>query len=86
MPACTLCLLARSKKISIGTKKAIVPQKKVILYLDKYKPGYLVSVEQFVVNTCGQLLIGYIHKYCSYIFHGGTLYNDDDTSIHCVEN
>ena len=87
MPACTLCLLARSKKRSIGTKiQAIVPQKEGILSLDKYKPGYLVSVDQFVVNTRGQLLTGYIKESSSASFHGGTLYNDATTGIIWVEN
>ena len=54
MPACTSILLAWSKKISIGTKKqTIFPEKEVIISHNKYKPGGLVFVDQFVVNIPG---------------------------------
>ena len=62
-------------------KQTILPEKEGILYLDKYKPGYLVSVDQFVVNTPGRLSNGYIQESSSSRFHEGTLYNDSDTGI-----
>ena len=87
VPACTSCLLARSKKISIVTKKQnIVPEKEGILSRDNYKPGNLVSADQFVVNTPGQLPIGYRLESSFSCFHVGTLYNDDATVIIWVEN
>ena len=67
-------------------KKSIVPQKEGILYIDKYNPVYLVSVDQFVVNTRGQLLTGNIQESSSSRFHGGTFYNDAATGIIWVEN
>ena len=67
-------------------KQTILPEKEGILYLDKYKPGYLVSVDQFVVNIHGRFSNGYIQESSSSIFHGGTLYNDDATGIIWVEN
>ena len=46
----------------------------------------MVYVDQFVVNIPGQLLTGYGREYSTSLFHGVTLYNDDDTSIIWVEN
>ena len=67
-------------------KQTILPKKEGILSLDKNKPGYLVSVDQFVVNTPGRLSNGYIQESSSSRFHEGTLYNDSDTGIIWVEN
>ena len=51
---CTSILLARSKTRSTGTKKqTIIPEKEGIISRDKYKPGCLVSSDQFVINTPG---------------------------------
>ena len=56
---CTSWLLERSNKRSTGTKKqTILPEKEGILSCNKYKPQYLVSTDQFVVNTSGQFTNG----------------------------
>ena len=61
MPTYTSCLLERSNKISIGTKKqTIVPEKEGILSHNKYKPGYLMSADHSLVNTPRQLPTGYV--------------------------
>ena len=87
VPACTSCLLARSKKISTGTKKqTIVPKKEVILSRYKYKPGDLVSTEQFGADTPRQLPTEYEQESYFSSFYGGTLYNDAATGIIWVEN
>ena len=87
VPTCNSCLSARSNKRPIGTKKNnIVPVKEVILSRNKYKPVYLVSAYQFLVNTPGQFTTGYGLYYSSSFFHGGTLYNDAVTGIVWVEN
>ena len=87
VPVCNSCLLARSKKRSTGTKKqTIVPEKGVILSCDKYNPRYFVSVDHFVANTSVWLSTVYVQEPSSYLFHGGTLYNDSATGIIWVEN
>ena len=87
MTACTPYLLERSKKISIGTKKkTVVPKKRGIISCDKNKTRYLVSATLFVVNTPFRLPNGYGQEYYSFIFNGGTLYNDAATNIIWVEN
>ena len=67
-------------------KQTILPKKEGILSLDKNKPGYLVSVDQFVVNTLGRLSTVYGKESSSHHFHGVTLYNDAATGIVWVEN
>ena len=39
-----------------------------------------------MVNTPGRFPTGYMHKYSTYCFHGGTLYNDADTGTIWVGN
>jgi len=87
VPACTSCILARAKKRATGTKKQkAVKEKDGILSRDQYKPGDLVSADQFVVNTPGRLPTGYGREASSSRFHGGTIYNDAATGIIWVEN
>ena len=58
---CNPCLLERSNKRSTRTKKqTILPEKEGILSRENYKPGDLVSTDQFVVNTPDQLTTGYV--------------------------
>ena len=78
-----LIILVKEKDQLEPKKKTILPEKEGI---DKYKPRYLVSSENFVVNTPGQLPTGYGQKYYSSHFHGGTLYNDAADGIIWVEN
>ena len=66
-------------------KQTIVPEKEGILSRNNYKPGDLVSADQFVVNAPGQLPTGYGQESSSH-FHGGTFYNDAATVIVWVEN
>ena len=71
MPVCTPYLLERSNVRSIETKKQdILPEREGNLSYDKYKPGYLVSTYQVVVNTYGHLTTGYGKDTLSYRFYG----------------
>ena len=84
---CTSLLLERSRKRSSRTKKkTILPEKEGILSLDKYKPGDLVYIDQFVVNTPVKLTTGYGQESFYSQFIGVALYNDAATGIIWVEN
>ena len=63
-----------------------LPEKECILSRDKDKPVYLVSADQFLVNTPGLFTTGYGRESYFYRSHGGTLNNDSTTSIIWDEN
>lgn len=87
VPPCMSCQLARAKKRSTGvTKKKSVEEKEGILSRDKYKPGDMVSVDQFVVKTPGRQLKGYGREGENGRYHGGTIYNDAASGAIHVEN
>ena len=87
VPPCMSCQLARAKKRSTGvTKKSSVKDKEGILTRDKYKPGDMVSVDQFVVKTPGRQLKGYGREGANGRYHGGTIYNDAASGAIHVEN
>ena len=65
-----LIILVKEKDQLEPKKKTILPEKEGI---DKYKPRYLVSSENFVVNTPGQLPTVYVRESSSYRFRGGTI-------------
>ena len=60
-----LIILVKEKDQLEPKKKTILPEKEGI---DKYKPRYLVSVDQFVVNTPGILPTEYIQDSSYYRF------------------
>ena len=66
--------------ISISQLNRVINHKLV------YKPGDLVSIDQFVVNNPVQLTTGYGQESFSSQFHGVSLYNHADTGITWVEN
>ena len=54
--------------------------------MDEYKCDDFVSIDQFVVNTPGQLLTGYGQEGDNKCFNGGTIFHDAATGTIWVEN
>jgi hypothetical protein len=81
------CKLATAKTKSPKEKTTKpVKQKEGILSRDKYKPGDLISSDQFVVMTPGRLLTGYGREAPHNSFHGGTIYQDAASNLVRVQN
>ena len=86
-PVCMACKLATAKTKSPKEKTTKpVKQKEGILSRDKYKPGDLISSDQFVVMTPGRLLTGYGREAPHNSFHGGTIYQDAASNLVRVQN
>ncbi len=73
---CAACELACACCRPTGaTKQLAVEEKAGILSTNQYQVRDLVSMDQFVSGTPGQLFSGYGHEAQHNWFHGGTIFN-----------
>ena len=74
IPRCASCELARATKRNPEVmKQHAIKEKAGVLLADKYQPGDLVSMDQFVSGTPGRLLTGYGREAPHNRFQGGTI-------------
>ena len=87
IPVCQSCLLARARKRSPNAKHSmVIPESEGALSRNRYGVGDLVSTDQFICKTPGQLPEGYGHESNDRHFQGGTIYNDAASGLFWVEN
>jgi hypothetical protein len=87
IPCCAACELARACRHPIGaTKQLTVEEKAGILSANQFQVRDLVSMDQFVSGTPGQLFSGYGHEAQHNRFHGGTIFNDAASGAIWVEH
>lgn len=87
IPRCASCELARARRRSPAVmKQQAIEEKQGILSANKYLPGDLVSMDQFVSGTPGRLYSGYGREAPQNRFQGGTIFNDAASGAIWVEN
>ncbi len=87
IPCCAACELARACRHPTGAiNQLAVEEKAGILSANQYQVGDLVSMDQFVSGTPGQLFSGYGHEAQHKWFHGGTIFNDAASGAIWVEH
>ncbi len=87
IPHCAACELAPTHCRPTGaTKQLAVEEKAGILSANQYQVGDLVSMDQFVSGTPGQLFSGYGREAQYNRFHGGTIFNDAASGAVWVEH
>jgi hypothetical protein len=64
----------------------VIPESEGALSRNRYGVGDLVSTDQFICKTPGQLPEGYGHESNDRHFQGGTIYNDAASGLFWVEN
>jgi hypothetical protein len=84
---CVACELAHACRRPTGaTKQLAVEEKAEILSANKYQVGDLVSINQFVSSTPGQLFSGYGGEAQHNWFHGGAIFKDAASGAIWVEH
>jgi len=87
IPLCASCKLARARRRPTGsTRQLAVEEKAGILSANRYQPGDLVSMDQFVSGTPGRLFSGYGCEPQHNRFQGSTIFNDAASGAIWVEH
>ena len=87
VPKFMSCELTHDKKHAPQVVwQEVAKDKEGISSLNKYLASNFVSMNQFVVNTPGQLFTGYGWEGYTNWFHGGNIFNDTATGVIWVKN
>ena len=79
---CSACQLVSANKQNLGiVKQHDVPEKDAVLSWHKYEVGRFISLDQFVVNTSGQLQSGYGWADARLQFYGRKIFRDASCGI-----